>query len=206
MKRIHIILVALSLSASFVSCDKPKSFPCNIWVTKSADAFSDSLSVYCFERDYLKVRLVYEGRVIGDTLHIAENCNEMVPRVGFFKVGNDSAAHYFVIEPGELGINITKQNVVMQGYKSNRKLIELRSLVERIQDAKMRNRADYMKMVEDSTLTADFEKSCFAKDSILTDSLQNTIVNGCSFNDAVRMIVKEQYANVLKPENMSKIE
>jgi hypothetical protein len=205
MRKVHTILIALTFAILLASCDKPKSFPCNITVEKSADAFTDSFTVYCFEQDYSKSRLVYSGKLLKSKTLITENCNEMVARVGFFKLGNDSVAHYFVIEPGEIGLKINKENVLIKGLQSNRRLIELRNEVKKINDAKKQVLKEYLRMVEDSALTADFERACFVKDSILSDSLQSVIIRGSAINDAVKQIVKEEYSKALKPETWSSL-
>lgn len=190
----------------FASCDKPKSFPCEITICRTADATFDSISVYCYESDYMRSREVYLGKLQGDTTRISENCNLKESRVGFFKLDNDSTPHYFVIEPGKLKVDLSKKNIIIEGSDDNRRLFALRRRVNDILQAKQHVQAEYLKSISDSTLTAADERAWFVRDSILSDSLQKSLVRFIMRQDAAAKIALEQYAPLLRESSWEEIE
>lgn len=189
-----------------VSCDKPKSFPCDITICRSTDADYDSISVYCFETDYMKLREVYLGKINVDTTRISENCNLKESRVGLFKLDSDTMPHYFVIEPGKVKVNLSKDKVVIEGSGSNRALFMFRQSIGKILRVKNSIMAEYHKRIADSTLTITEERSCYARDSILSDSLQRCLVRFLSKDDAAAKIALEQYAPLLRESSWREIE
>ena len=200
-----ILGTALALTM-LTSCDKPKSFPCEITICRTADATFDSISVYCYESDYMRSREVYLGKLQGDTTRISENCNLKESRVGYFKLDDDSLPHYFVIEPGKLKVDLMKNNIVMQGTGDNRRLFVLRRRGNEILQAKEYVQAEYQKSISDSTLTAADERAWFVRDSILSDSLQKTLVRFVIRRDAAAKIALEQYAPLLRESSWEEIE
>ena len=200
-------ILGIALACTMMaSCDKPKSFPCEITIYRSADAGFDSISVYCYESDYMRSREVFLGKLNADTTRISENCNLKESRVGFFKLDNDSIAHYFVIEPGKLMVKLYKDNIILEGSASNRKLIMFRHKVNAILQAKDKIRDEYQKSISDSTLTAANEREWYVSDSILSDSLQKSLVEFMVINDAAAKIAREQYAPLLRESSWSEIE
>ena len=200
------LFAAILAMLMLVSCDKPKSFPCDITICRSADAESDSISVYCFETDYMKLREVYLGRLNVDTTRISENCNLKESRVGLFKLGHDTIPHYFVIEPGKVKVILSKDKVVIEGSGGNRSLFLFRQQIGRILSEKNAVMAKYQKSISDSTLTAADERSCYESDSILSDSLQKCLVRFLIKDDAAAKIALEQYAPLLRESSWEEIE
>ena len=200
------LFAAILAMLMLVSCDKPKSFPCDITICRSADAECDSISVYCFETDYMKLREVYLGRLNVDTTRISENCNLKESRVGLFKLGHDTIPHYFVIEPGKVKVILSKDKVVIEGSGGNRSLFLFRQQIGRILGEKNAVMAKYQKSISDSTLSAADERSCYESDSILSDSLQKCLVRFLIKDDAAAKIALEQYAPLLRESSWEEIE
>lgn len=194
MNNILKYAVAVVLLGMASGCDKPKSLPCEITICKDAEAEYDSISVFCYETDYLKSRKVYLGRLNDDTTRITENCNIKDSRIGFYKLDEDSVAHYFVIEPGAIQINLYKDKIVLQGSQSNKRLIEFRQEVRNILNDKEAIYKKYAQFAADSTLTLADERNCYSQDSILSDSLQIVLQRFVSKGDAASKIAIEEFS------------
>ena len=67
-------------------------------------------------------------------------------------------------------------------------------------------RDEYQKSISDSTLTAANEREWYVSDSILSDSLQKSLVEFMVINDAAAKIAREQYAPLLRESSWSEIE
>ena len=154
----------------------------------------------------MRSREVFLGKLNADTTRISENCNLKESRVGFFKLDNDSTAHYFVIEPGKLMVKLFKDNIILEGSANNRKLFMFRHKVNAILQAKDKIYDEYQKSISDSTLTAANEREWYVNDSILSDSLQKSLVEFMVINDAAAKIAREQYAPLLRESSWKEIE
>lgn len=197
IRRILLHAMALCIALVFVSCDKRRSFPCEITISKSAEASIDSISLYCYETDYHRSREIYMGKVASDTVRLVENSNLKMPRVAYFRLGTDSVCHFFVIEPGKVDLRIDKNLLVMTGGGSNRRLFELRSGIRAIDRSRAMIDSLYVKHAGDSTLTSKMENVYFKKDSVLADSVQTLLVRILKNGDATSIIAKELYSKRL---------
>ena len=103
-------------------------------------------------------------------------------------------------------VKLYKDNIILEGSASNRKLIMFRHKVNAILQAKDKIRDEYQKSISDSTLTVANEREWYVSDSILSDSLQKSLVEFMVINDAAAKIAREQYAPLLRESSWSEIE
>lgn len=206
IRRAFLHMLALCLVVVSVSCDKRRCFPCEITISKSADAEMDSVSLYCYESDYHRSREIFTGKVGSDTISIVENSNLKMPRVAYFRLGKDSVCHYFVIEPGKVDVRICKNMLVVTGGGSNRRLFELSNAVRSIDRSRGVIDSLYMKHAADSTLTGKMERRFFKSDSVLADSAQRLLVQFVRNDDAASMIAKELYSKRFARKSWNEME
>jgi len=204
MRNYKIILSLLLMLFMGLSCDRQRSYPCDISITISPESKYDSISIFCYEEDYHKVREMYVGKVCGTTV-IQENNNVDFSRVGYFQLDCDTICHYFILEPGKVDVKILKDWILVTGANSNRNLFELRKKIRGLQLARDVNYAKYLQGVNDSTMTCDYEQMAFSKDSVLANCIQKTLVKFISNGDAAARVVKEQYSKLLTKDSWSKI-
>ena len=202
----HYILLYMALFALIgVSCQKKRSQVCEIAIDVSKDA-NDSISVFCYEPDYNRSRIIFTGRVDNGHLLLADNDNTGVPHVAYFVCGDDSVAHYFVLEPGSVKINIEKDIIRIEGSRSNYELFSFRRHINAIDSERLRLQENYLKDVCDSVLTQSAEEIAFKRDSVLSDSIQRLLVMRIGRGDAVARILKEQYSTRRSSDSWNKIE
>ncbi len=192
----HLWIYILLLASVVSSCDKRRVYPCEISISVSKDAPCDSLSVYCYESDYNRTRLLYNG-VVKDSLKLMEYTNTMVPDVAYFCIGSDTVCHYFVLEPGRVDIQLLKDWVLITSGGTNRHLFEFRKKIRSIDKQRELIDSLYRKHAGDSTLTFAQEQRWFKRDSVMSDSLQRLFKAFVNRGDAAAAIVREQYAKRL---------
>lgn len=203
MKPFFLIYIAVFVLVG-VSCQQKRSHVCEISIDVSQDA-EDSLSVYCYEPDYNRSRIIFTGKIVDGHLLLSDNNNTGVSRVAYFLCGEDTVAHYFVLEPGRVDIAIEKERIRIQGSRSNYDLFCFRNSIKRIDYERKRIKDSYLKDVRDSVLNEAVEMAAFTRDSVLADSVQHLLVKRIGRGDAVSRIIKEQYSSRLTQASWEKI-
>lgn len=195
MKNFSLIYIAVFVLVG-VSCQQKRSHVCEISIDVLQDA-KDSLSVFCYEPDYNRSRIIYTGKIRDGHLLLTDNDNTGVSRVAYFLCGDDSVPHYFILEPGRVDIVVEKERIRIKGVRSNYDLFSFRSVIKRIDDERQRVKDSYLKDMCDSVLTETAEIAAFTRDSVLADSVQHLLVKRIGRGDAVSRIIKEQYSTRL---------
>ena len=198
MRYLFVSLI-ISVIAYLSSCDKVKSFPCEISIM-CKKSVSDRIKICCLEQDYYKTRVLYDGVLKDSTISITENCNLNNPRIGYFVLSSDSVPHYFIIEPGKIIINRIDKFVILNGSKKNRTLINLRGEINKIIEQKAELLKEYNQLLADSILTQRREYEIHAKDSALYSKLQNKLVLYLNNDDITSKILKEEFYKYLSDE------
>ncbi|MGM9802587.1 MAG: hypothetical protein ACI308_00260 [Muribaculaceae bacterium] len=201
----NILFVILAMVLVLTACDRKKSYPCQITFHLAADAKSDSISVFCYESDYNRSRTVFQGRIQDESLTLLENCNAPISRAAYFKCGDDTVSHHFVIERGSVNVWIKKDVVLIEGTHSNAALFNFKKTIRRIQADKVKIANDYLAVVADSTLTQQLERKYFYKDSVLSDSLQQVLVDFFNRGDAAARIAQQSYSPLLSKDSWNKL-
>ncbi len=128
--------------------------------------------------------LVWDGHIDG-------------PRVAFIRWQGFDRPFFFVLEPGNIGINLHAHGWKIDGSRNNNDYMRFLNHRHNIQMARDNSRSEYLKHVADSTLTADLELQYQQRDSILCDSLNRYTAWRMAQDDPVAVIARERFYNSL---------
>lgn len=156
----------------------------------------DSATLYIIEDSYNSIaqgelKVVKPGNAMKWNGHIDG------ARAAFIRWQGDSVPFFFVIEPGEIHINIHADRWMIEGGRYNNQYLRYLNNRRHMLDMKDSLFKEYMKHASDSTLTKDMETRYAKRDSLITDSLMQYTAWRMSTGDPVAIIVKERFFSTL---------
>lgn len=126
------------------------------------------------------------------------------PKAAFICFANDSLPLYFVVEPGNINISLSRTERSIKGGRSNSEYMSFISHRTKIIKAKDNLFKKYQSCAADSTLTAELEQDFLKQDSLLSDSIQRYTAHRIAAGGPVATIVKERFFNTLTEHYMKK--
>ena len=178
MRQKHIItffvgalLAAMILPACSPSPEAGKQYNYVLSLNVSAERHADSAQIFLADTLYNKTILLHTAT----KFPARYESQTYKPQIGFVRLSGDTVPYFFIIEPGKIDIRIEKDYMSIHGGELNDHYFYLLRLIQTIKRHQDENRAEYLKMAADSTLTADHERRLFSTDSLLTDSLTRII-------------------------------
>lgn len=200
----HIIIFCITLL--LVACNNTHVTPTGAYhlTCKLDDKFhKDSATLYIVEPDYKG--LTCEGLSTTTDNNFKWNGHIDGAHVAFIKFKNDSIRFYFVLEPGDIDININSKGWLISGGAYNNAYIHTLNHRQNILDAKKELWKKYSAQSKDSTLTQEQEVNYIMQDSLLTDSLERYLVWRIKVGDPASVILKERLFNTLTTKSQKKI-
>jgi hypothetical protein len=128
------------------------------------------------------------------------------PSVAFLKFGNDSTPFYFVLEHGEILIDVGASGVVFSGGDLNHEYFTYLKNRNSLESARRALLRQYRELAApDSIVNIEQERQFAAADSALCDSLERMTIGVINRGNPVSRIVFERFVNTLSRNNLSKI-
>ena len=126
-------------------------------------------------------------------------------RVAFITFDSVSPPFYFVLEPGNIDINIKLDRWSITGGRGNAEYVRFLNHRQRIIDARKKGFDDYRRAALDSTLTLRAERRAAERDSLLADSLQRILLQRMLGSDPVSRIVRQRLIGTLTPATLQQL-
>ena len=164
----------------------------------------DSATLMVLEEDYHQLRVCGACRSDGGVFTFTGQTDG--PKVALIRWDNDTTQpFYFVLEPGQLDINITPSSWNITGSPRSAEYQRYINRRNEIMDLRVATWQEYLKMAADSSLKRDDEIHMVRQDSLLNDSLQRITVEHINRGDAVGRIIRERFGNQLDKEHMRQL-
>jgi hypothetical protein len=172
---------------------------------------ADSATLYAVEPDYGSIRILGTKALKDKSVSFSGETNRALP--AFLKFNNDKEPYFFVLEDGNISMNISyvrKDSVVcykifqLQGGIYNNSYFSYLRQRHNIMNAKKAIWQKYKKIAADSAMTDSIEKKLFARHKLLTDSLQNLTVKKIKAGDPVGKIILTRFGNTINKEFIKK--
>ncbi|MBR5171290.1 MAG: DUF4369 domain-containing protein [Muribaculaceae bacterium] len=172
----------------------------------SPELGTDSVTLLLLLEDYNSVyRVATVARDSKSEAFVFEGIVEE-PAVACLKFSNDTTPMMFVIEPGLTKIDISSNGLVISGGDANHEYMTYLKARKALTDEKQKLHQEYLGQVApDSTIDDALERQYFARDSLLTDSIEHITVDAINRRNAASKIIFERYVNTLSRKNLQNI-
>lgn len=172
----------------------------------SSELGTDSVSLLLLMSDYNSVfHVATVARDNASQAFVFEGTIEE-PTVAYLKFNNDTTPMIFVVEPGEILIDITPTGLVISGGDTNHEYMTYLKARKSLANDRQKLHQEYLSHVApDSTIDVALERQYFARDSLLLDSLERITVDAINRGSAASTIILDRYANALSSKNLQNI-
>lgn len=126
-------------------------------------------------------------------------------QVAFVTFDSITPPFYFVLEPGNININIKPGRWSITGGRGNAEYVRFLNQRQRIVDARKKGFDDYRRAALDTTLTLRAERRAAERDSLLADSLQRMLLQRMQGSDPVSRIVRQRLIGTLTPATLQRL-
>lgn len=201
MKQIINVILFLITCIALSSCterNSETSLTGSFTVTCAVDASlkRDSATLYLIEENYHKIvncglRTVEPGNPFEWNGHIDG------AKAAFIQFAGDSVPFYLIVEPGQCHITRNCATWSIAGGRGNAEYSRFMAHRQSIERAINQVFKNYMKQVQDSTLTQQLEQSYVTQDSVLRDSLQRYTAWRMTTGGPVSLVTREKYYKTL---------
>lgn len=205
MKKTFIYIWMLLSIHAFMGCgNSHRDLGYRVTCTVDNTLHRDSATLMVLEEDYHQLRVCGACRSDGGVFTFTGQTDG--PKVALIRWDNDTTQpFYFVLEPGQLDINITPSSWNITGSPRSAEYQRYINRRNEIMDLRVATWQEYLKMAADSSLKRDDEIHMVRQDSLLNDSLQRITVEHINRGDAVGRIIRERFGNQLDKEHMRQL-
>lgn len=205
MKKTFIYIWMLLSIHAFSGCgNSHRDLGYRVTCTVDNTLHRDSATLMVLEEDYHQLRVCGACRSDGGVFTFTGQTDG--PKVALIRWDNDTTQpFYFVLEPGQLDINITPSSWNITGSPRSAEYQRYINRRNEIMDLRVATWQEYLKMAADSSLKRDDEIHMVRQDSLLNDSLQRITVEHINRGDAVGRIIRERFGNQLDKEHMRQL-
>lgn len=205
MKKTFIYIWMLLGIHAFTGCNNsPGDLGYRVTCTVDNTLHRDSATLMVLEEDYNRLRVCGACRSSDGVFTFTGQTDG--PKAALIRWDNDTTQpFYFVLEPGQLDINITASSWNITGSPHSAEYQRYINQRNEIMDLRVATWQEYLKMATDSSLKRDDEIHMVRQDSLLNDSLQRITVERINRGDAVGRIIRERFGNQLDKEHMRQL-
>lgn len=161
----------------------------------------DSATLLVLEEDYGRLRVCGATRIDQGSATFTGQTDG--PKVALIRWDNDSTQpFYFVLEQGDIDINITPGSWHITGSPMNAEYQHFVNERTRLMDKRVAAWQEYLSLSASASLKRDDETRLVREDSLLNDSLQRITIERINRGDAVGRIIRERYGQQLDQDHM----
>ena len=185
----------------FSACDKQVSYDFEVRCHVDPSFSRDKAALWIIDNDYGKRIMLASQENSNGRFSLKGQIDR--PTLAFLKFNNDTTPFYFVLEPTLISITINPENVIISGGEENREYARFIRQYKDISDKITSNNRRYVRLVCDSTLTREQERTLALRDSTLSDSLQMLVISGIRHDGPISTIITQRYIHILDSAHIS---
>ena len=197
------LLAGLCLTFMTAGCDQQRTEGLRdytVTCTLGDKVQRDSATLLVLEEEYNKLRMCAATRVQDGKFIFKGQIDS--PKVALIRWDNDSThPFHFVLEPGNINLNIEAGNWSVEGSKLNAEYLKFITWRNSVLNARADTWREYLTAASKSSLNREEELRLVRQDSLLNDSLQRATVERINRGDAVGRIIRERYGDKLDQEH-----
>lgn len=200
MSKVLQFLLLFLLFISNQACTSTSAY--NV-VVDVIDNKADSISLYVYEPDYVKIRLLNVQKINrkGDVVSFTGQIEQ--PKLGILKISNDTIPYYFILDSEFTDLAVGSNKMLFKdGSVENKGILKLYDEVDRLKCNKAKIADMYSLAIKDSTLTAALESKYLKEFREVNDSLQFILTRAIKSDKLSSYIIARRFGNMINSDSI----